>query len=901
MVASGPGWLWDQDADGIDDRIQQVVTDGISAALEQTDALVARKRIAVRQGDDQLPVFGVYVGYDRHPTVDDLARLRSSGVGTQVLHAYRYIDYVRMELTYAEIQQVAALPHVTRVEAIPMVYSTNDVAAATGGVFDATDEVFPSVREHLGLTGRDVVVSILDTGVNDEPDAVTGYPGHASLMGRFVAGGEFFTGQPALNTAIDDSNNPIDRGEEAASVHGTHVAGTAVGFGRPNGLFRGMAPEALFVDQKVLSDAGLGFGSADGVEWAIANKDQYDIRVLNLSLGTLDESDGTDASSQMINAAFDAGLIPVIAMGNDGQTGYVSSPAAADKALAIGSYSDQNSIERADDLISDFSNEGPRDDDGTGSVLPRMKPLVAAPGSGIISADGSLTTDGNQYKSLGGTSMATPGVAGIVALLLEAKPDLTPAEVVEVLKHTSDHRKDWGKTAADAVPFPEQDPNYHPSGGWGRINAYAAAKEVLRMAGDPASQVQVIRIQGQPAEDGTAAIDVRWVSQREIGLTGYNIYRAPDVDGAPGSFEQLNTELIPGTGSPDIEGLANRNVYSFTDSDGLSFGQVYWYQIEHVSTAGTFQEPAYAVVLGETLPVARLRYSITHNAMDNDLLITLGSGMGQDNADVVVFGKPSGEADQVTEVPGDPTVGNMRYDFSITLTNRDVASEFMPPTVEQPWYLSVSEGGFVNRTGQVDAFAIDLFDETGAIVETLETSDPTPERLVEGQTVELWIPADPTELTLGAAPLVTDMSPEGVSQGATDVSVTVTGSQFQPMASLSVDGEGVTLTGVETDSVNRISASMSVAMDAPPGPRAVTVTNVDGQSDTLEEAFTVILAGQDPTPDEPTDEPSDGDADPDTPLDPQPNPPQGSGGVWPVTAILIMFSFVLIRRRRALA
>ena len=81
----------------------------------------------------------------------------------------------------------------------------------------------------------------------------------------------------------------------------------------------------------------------------------------------------------------------------------------------------------------------------------------------------------------------------------------------------------------------------------------------------------------------------------------------------------------------------------------------------------------------------------------------------------------------------------------------------------------------------------------------------------------------------------------------------------------------------------------------------MTVTNVDGQSDTLEEAFTVILAGQDPTPDEPTDEPSDGDADPDTPLDPQPNPPQGSGGVWPVTAILIMFSFVLIRRRRALA
>ncbi len=892
--AQATGWLWDQDGDKIDDRIEQVGLQGISAAFETGDSLLARQRIAIRDLSATPLRFGVYVGYEQRPTEADLQALRDSGVSTAIMHPYLYIDYVRMELTLGEIQTVATLPNVSRVEAIPMVYAVNDIAAATGGVFDRSNTIFPSVHEHLGLTGQGVVVSVLDTGVNDDADVATGFPGHESVIGKFIAGGEFFAGQPALNTASDASTNPIDRGEAASSNHGTHVAGTAIGIGRPDGLFQGMAPGATLIDQKVLSDAGLGFGSADGVEWAVINKEQYNIRVLNLSLGGLDASDGTDAGSQMMNAAFDAGLLPVIAMGNDGETNYVSSPAAATKALAIGSYNDQNTIARADDLISDFSNEGPRADDGTGDPAGQMKPLVAAPGSGILSADGSLTTDGLQYKSLGGTSMATPGVAGIIALMLEANPSLTPTEVVEILKHTSDHIDDWGKTAVEDNPFAGEDPNYHPSGGWGRVNAYAAAKEALRLAGDAASQVQVVQIYAEPVASGEAAIDVLWVSQREIDLQGYNVYRAPDVGGTPGAFAQINATLIPGTGGAAIEKLNNRNTYTLTDTDGLEFGNVYWYRIEHVSAAGTFQEPAYPVTLGQTLPVARLRYSITHNAIDNDLLILLGSGVSFAHAETIISGRPAGEADAVTEVPGEATTGNLQHDFSITLTNRDLASVYMPPSARQPWFLRVSEGGFVNRTGQVNSFAIDLFDENGDVIETLETGDLTPQPLVETQSVELWIPSNPTTPTPGAAPILASVDPEGAVQGSADISASFLGSQFLAQATITIAGEGVTVTDAEVVSGNEATALISVAEDAAAGPRDVTITNVDGQSDTLAGAFTVVLAGSTEEPEEPGEEPEEpvtGGSDP-----VGDRAPTGSSGALAPGLLLILLGGLALRR-----
>src|SRR6185436_10403496 len=157
----------------------------------------------------------------------------------------------------------------------------------------------------LGITGRGVVVGILDTGVNDEPD--NAYPGHESLRGKFVGGGSFFSGQPALNTPIDASENPKHQLDPELTYHGTHVAGTAIGSGGPNGMLNGaepgfnagLAPDARLVDCKVLSDAGLGFGSADALDWLVYNRFNSwgltgadaiyaGVDVANLSLGGMD-------------------------------------------------------------------------------------------------------------------------------------------------------------------------------------------------------------------------------------------------------------------------------------------------------------------------------------------------------------------------------------------------------------------------------------------------------------------------------------------------------------------------------------------------------------------------------------------------------------------------------------
>ncbi|WP_372761570.1 S8 family serine peptidase [Pseudoalteromonas sp.] len=592
-TANASSWMWDKNADGIDDRIAAVNSLGINHAFENNDVTNGRLRFAVFNNDTLK--YGVYVGFDTIPGDAQLEQLRQAGVNMQDVKAYKTIPYVRMTVNYQEIQTIAQLSGVTRVESIPMMYAKNNNANKTSGIINSDNKRFPTVHAHLGITGRDVVVAILDTGVNDAHDILTGYPGHESFVGKFIAGGDFYAGQVLLNTPNSMSSNPVDRGEMLSSNHGTHVAGTTLG---GVGMHMGAAPDAQLVDVKVLSDAGLGFGSADGVEWAIINKANYNIKVLNLSLGGVDNSDGTDAGSQAINAAYDAGIISLIAAGNDGNTHYISSPAAADKAITVGAIDDSNTVQRSDDRIASFSNEGPRLDDGDADALDEMKPEVSAPGVAIVSANGSLFSDGRQYKSLSGTSMATPHIAGVVALMLEANPHLTPAQIDATLRHTAEHRYDWGKVAVSERPYSHIDANYHPSGGWGQVDAYAAVKEALYLAGEPSSQTQVVRISATPNAAATQ-ISVKWVSQRETQLIGYDVYRADDVNGQPGLFTKVNDALISAKGSADIAKVNNRHHYAITDSR-VSNGKRYWYRIVHYSSdsaIGAVNEPAYAINL----------------------------------------------------------------------------------------------------------------------------------------------------------------------------------------------------------------------------------------------------------------------------------------------------------------
>jgi subtilisin family serine protease len=749
-------WMWDTNANKLDDRIEQVESLGpLAARVGQ----LATGKLRFALMNEAAPYrYGVYVGFDHHPTDADAAALAATGAPVQV--RYRSIDYVRSEVTLAQAVAIAALPGVTRIETIPILYATNDNATRILRARPSS-AAFPSVWKDLGITGRGVVVGILDTGVNDEPD--NAYPGHESLRGKFVGGGSFFSGQPELNTPLDASENPKHAVDPEVTYHGTHVAGTAIGSGGPVGVlsgaepgpFAGVAPEARLVDLKVLSDAGLGFGAADALDWVVAHRfDDWGltgddaiyrgIQVLNLSLGGTDNSDGTDASCAAVNAAHKAGVVVCVATGNDGNTGYMASPSAADLALSVGAFTDNNTLSRADDLVADYSNEGPRLSDNDSDQLDEMKPSVLGSGTGILSALGDPATDGRQYHHINGTSMATPTIAGLCALLLQANPTLSPDQVQLILENTADHRTDAGKQDPSAADPFGVDPNYHPSWGWGEPDAYAAALEAMNDA-----TTQVVRVSATP-QRGPDAVRIDWTSQREIDLVRYVIQRAPDVLGVPGTWTDV--ALIPVTEQhPEILRQPNRHPYSWVDSGpGLDPDATYWYRVRWLDFHNrTHSEPPLSARITSSPVTARVRFSWTHNYSDGDLVVRFGSGTSTASPVWQRFAPGAPAADSMVTEPGVNYTGTKHYFFHVDLTAADLVQGFLPPSAANPWFLSVKEGGFINTKGTVNSFAIDVFN--GAVTTTYTALNP-PTSTIEKQETVFWIPLDPVT-TLNHAPV----------------------------------------------------------------------------------------------------------------------------------------------------
>ncbi|MEU4396441.1 S8 family peptidase [Kribbella sp. NPDC023855] len=256
-----------------------------------------------------------------------------------------------------------------------------------------------------GLTGKGVKVAVLDTGID---------PMHPDVKGR-IAAAENFT---ATEDAVDHNG------------HGTHVASITAGTGAASGgKYKGVAPEATLLNGKVLDDDGSGefSGIIAGMEWAAAQG----ASVINMSLGG-GPSDGTDDLSQAVNRiSRSTGTLFVIAAGNCFATGpfMVSSPAAADDALAVGNLQRDGSLNRS-------SCRGPRKGDGA------LKPEISAPGTDIVAARAAGTSRGepvdDNYTTLSGTSMASPHVAGTAALVAQANPDWKAAQLKARLISTAD-------------------------------------------------------------------------------------------------------------------------------------------------------------------------------------------------------------------------------------------------------------------------------------------------------------------------------------------------------------------------------------------------------------------------------------------------------------------------------
>ncbi|MGH9797746.1 MAG: S8 family serine peptidase [Candidatus Polarisedimenticolia bacterium] len=386
------------------------------------------ERVGRAGGDDLVPVI---VQTKEGPSTGHYTRLH--GRGGYVKFRNASVPGYSGRVPASQLAALAEDPEVLRVSLDNEVKAHMDVAARAVGV-NLLSQTFGSLAG--SLDGRGVGVAVIDTGSWNHEDL-------KAPSSRLV------------RVEVSSSTNTVND----QYGHGTHVAGIIGGSGSMSGdllsyrNFAGLAPGATLVAIRALDAEGNGYTSdiMAAVDWAIANRAQYNIRVINMSLGhPVYESYATDPLCRAARAAHDAGILVVVSAGNDGAVGSgfgtITSPGNEPTAVTVGAMDDRNTADRSDDVLAWYSSRGP-------SLVDHVvKPDLVAPGSRIVSlratgsyldtnyhaftlklseyrlANGSLNQDGYYYE-LSGTSMAAPMVAGTAALMFQKEPGLNPDTV----------------------------------------------------------------------------------------------------------------------------------------------------------------------------------------------------------------------------------------------------------------------------------------------------------------------------------------------------------------------------------------------------------------------------------------------------------------------------------------
>lgn len=272
-----------------------------------------------------------------------------------------------------------------------------------------------------GITGKDVGIAILDTGIYPHPDFTV-------PRSRIVAFLDIVNNRQA---AYDDNG------------HGTFVSGVAAGNGyMSNGMYKGIAPDASIVSVKVMDAQGSGKSSdvLSALQWVADNHSRYNIKVVSLSLGTIaGDFRRDDAMIRGAEALWRSGITVVVAAGNEGpDSSTITVPGTSPVLLTVGSLDDKRTADPGDDTIPDFSSRGP--------VYNRVKPDVVAPGVNIVSVNADkeyqpgrkLGRPPKSYTVMSGTSVSTPLVAGIAALMYQKHPDWSPDVIkTQIMRYAS--------------------------------------------------------------------------------------------------------------------------------------------------------------------------------------------------------------------------------------------------------------------------------------------------------------------------------------------------------------------------------------------------------------------------------------------------------------------------------
>ncbi len=275
-----------------------------------------------------------------------------------------------------------------------------------------------------GLTGKGVGIAVLDTGV---------YP-HQDFAHRLYGFQDMLNGR---RFPYDDNS------------HGTHVMGVLGGSGEASGgLYEGMAPGCSLIGIKVLDYKGNGSVAnlLRGLKWLREYKEEYGIRIVNISVGSIPKRETGEESALIrgVEEAWADGLVVVVAAGNEGPSAMsVTTPGISRKVITVGSSDDHHAVEVCGAPMVDYSGRGP-----TSRCI--CKPDVVAPGASIVSCNAMSRKNNKPYGVKSGTSMATPVVSGAIALLLEKHPEMTPQDVkLKLMNSTVDlglprNQQGWG-------------------------------------------------------------------------------------------------------------------------------------------------------------------------------------------------------------------------------------------------------------------------------------------------------------------------------------------------------------------------------------------------------------------------------------------------------------------------
>ncbi|MFV2117819.1 proprotein convertase P-domain-containing protein [Streptomyces sp. Act-28] len=483
---------------------------------------------------------------------EDRADLPSAAAVGQTVLAFDKLPVVTLKVDRDGLDELASQPGVVSV--------TEDVPAPP-----ALDESVPHIGGDLaieaGKTGKGSAIAILDTGVATS---------HPFLKDRVIGEACFSPADAAYSasslcpdgTSAQEGSGSGDSARGACAAiagcdHGTHVAGIAAGNGAgiAGAPASGVAPGADIIAIQVFSRfdseqyCGAGatpcvrsFTSAQiaGLEKVLAMRQAgTPVIAANLSLGAASYKTACtkDARKSVIDSLFDAGVATVVAAGNNGLEDAVNAPACVPSAVAVGSTTD-------DDEVSSFSNRGPLLD-------------VFAPGTGIVSS-----VHGG-YDSKSGTSMAAPHVAGAFAVLRQAFPDKTLAELESLLKTTGTvitdegvgtPRIDIGKAIGAVAPEPEPEPEPVPDPKPRPSEIVNDTDYAIPDPGSVQSPITVAGIPGNASEALRVYVDVGhdWRGEVKIDLIDPNgrSYLLKPTDGTQNGGAITTTYTVDASASP---------------------------------------------------------------------------------------------------------------------------------------------------------------------------------------------------------------------------------------------------------------------------------------------------------------------------------------------------------------